>query len=113
MATRKLAKSEWQTYFDRVSQSLGARQVTIEVAALGIGDQVEVDRLALNGLTYDPNSDVLEVVTDAVDHMIRHPTEIYVAESADRLDSVEVLEHDGTKQIIKLTSPLLLASDAA
>ena len=113
MATRKLAKSEWQSYFDRVSQSLGAKQVEIEVASLGIGDQIEVNQVALNGLTYDPKSDVLEVVTEALDHMIQHPSEIYVEESGDGLVTVEALDSDGNKQIIKLTSPLLIASDAA
>jgi hypothetical protein len=113
MATRKWVKSEWQSYFDRVSQSLGAKQVEIEVASLGIGDQVEVNRVALNGLTYDPKSDVLEVVTEALDHMIRNPAEIYVAESSDGLITVEARDRDGNKQIIKLTSPLLIACDAA
>ena len=113
MGTRKLAKSEWQSYFDRVSQSLGAKQVEIEVASLGIGDQVEVSRVALKGLTYDPKSDVLEVVTEALDHMIQRPAEIYVEESDDGLVTVEALDNDGTKHIIKLISPLLIASDAA
>jgi hypothetical protein len=113
MATRKLAESEWQSYFDRVSRSLGAKQVEIEVGSLGIGDQVEVKQVALKGLTYDPKSDVLEVVTEALDHMIGHPAEIYVEESGDGLVTVQVLDGDGNKQIIKLTSPLLIASDAA
>ncbi len=113
MATRKLAKSEWQSYFDRVSQSLGTKQVEIEVASLGIGDQVAANQLALKGLTYDPKSDALEIVTEALDHMIRNPAEIYVEESYDGLVTVEVLDSDGYKQIIKLTSPLLIASDAA
>jgi hypothetical protein len=113
MATRKLAKSEWQSYFDRVSQSLGAKRVEIEVASLEIGDQIEANQVALKGLTYDPKSDVLEVVTEALDHMIQHPREIYVEESGDGLVTVEALDSDGNKQIIKLTSPLLIASDAA
>ena len=113
MATRKLAKSEWQSYFDRVSQSLGAKRVEIEVASLEIGAQIEANQVALKGLTYDPKSDVLEVVTEALDHMIQHPREIYVEESGDGLVTVEALDSDGNKQIIKLTSPLLIASDAA
>jgi hypothetical protein len=32
--TRKLAKREWQDYFDRVARGLGTREVQIEVAAL-------------------------------------------------------------------------------
>lgn len=109
MATRKLEKSEWQPYFDRVTRSLGATQVTIEVASLRIGDQLAVDHVPLNGILYDPKSDALEVVTDAVDHMIRKPAEIYVEESASGMASLEVVEGDGTKQIVMLSAPLLIA----
>ena len=112
MATRKLEKSEWQPYFDRVTRSLGATQVTIEVASLRIGDQLAVDHVPLNGILYDPKSDALEVVTDAVDHMIRKPAEIYVEESGSGMASLEVVEGDGTKQIVMLSAPLLIADHA-
>jgi len=111
MATRKLAKSEWQSYFDHVSKSLGGKQVEIEVSSLAIGDQIEANQVALKGLVFDPKSDVLEVVTENLDHMIRRPTEIYVLESDEGLAVVEVLDGDGNKQIVKLTAPLLIASD--
>ena len=69
--------------------------------------------MAQKGLAYDLKSDILEVVTEALDHMIQHPTKIYVEESVDGLVTVEALDSDGNKQIIKLMSPLLIASDAA
>lgn len=49
-----------------MSQSLGTKQMEIDVASLEIGDQVAVKQVALKGLTYDRKSDVLEVVTEAL-----------------------------------------------
>ena len=40
------------------------------------------------------------------DHLIHGPTEIYVDESASGITSVEVVDRDGTKQIIILSEPV-------
>lgn len=108
MATRKLDKTEWASYFDQVSGTLGGRQDAIEVASLELGDQIATDGVALKGLTYDPKADTLEVFTESLDHRIAHPREIYVAESAGGLESVEAVAEDDTKQIIRLKEPLRL-----
>lgn len=108
MATRKLDKTEWASYFDQVSGNLGGRQVEIEVASLKLGDQIATDWVGLNGLIYDPKEDALEVFTESLDHRIAHPREIYVTESPGGLESVAAVEENDTKQIIKLRAPLRL-----
>ncbi len=108
MATRELERSQWKDYFDSVSQHIGAERVDVEVAGTTLGDQIEVEWMALNGLTYDPKDDVFEVVTDAVDHLIHHPRNIYVDDTVEGLHSVEVIDADGNKQIIMLKAPLKL-----
>lgn len=112
MATRQLDKTEWRAYFDHVSATLGTREVEIEVASLPLGDQIAARSVILRGLTYDPKSDILEVTTDKVDHMISKPQEIHVKETYDGVESVEVLDADGAKQIIQLTAPLALPKKA-
>ncbi|NQV22576.1 MAG: DUF5335 family protein [Rhodospirillales bacterium] len=112
MSTRQLNKNEWSAYFDHVSATLGNRQVEIEVASLPLGDQIAAHSVTLRGLTYDSKSDVLQVITDKVDHMVNKPKEIHVKESHDGLESFEVLDADGTKQIIQLTAPLALPKKA-
>lgn len=108
MATTRLARAQWQTYFDRVSRSLAGRQAEIEVVGLGIGDQVEKEWTALNGLAYDPKDDVFEVLTEDVDHLVSRPKDIYVDQEADGLRSVEVIDADDNRQLIKLRQPLAL-----
>lgn len=108
MATRKLDKTEWQAYFDRVAKTLGARSVEIEVASLNLGHLVEADWVPLIGLSYDPRDDVLEVATEPVDHLIHHPREVDVDEQAEGLRAVRVVDADGNQQIISLKAPATL-----
>ncbi len=49
MATRKLDKEQWKTFFDRVSKMLEVKQAEIEVASLSLGDQVQAEWLPLHG----------------------------------------------------------------
>lgn len=113
MATRQLARSEWQSYFDRVSESLRSKEAKIEVASLSIGDQVVTNRTALTGITYDPKSAGLVIITEHLEHMIPGPNEIYVQESGDGLASLEALDSAGNKHIVTLTPRLMIGSSAA
>jgi len=113
MATRKIEKAELEQYFDGVSRALGAVSAEVEVAGLDIGDQVEAEWLPLAGMTYDPKDDVFEIdLGDAVDHMVLHPAEVYVEESVDGLHSVEVVDRDGHRHIVKLRKALALPAPA-
>ena len=113
MATRRLDKADWAAFFDGVSRALGATQVEIEVASLALGDQVQAEWVNLSGMTYDSKAATVELMSDTMDHRIQRPIEVYAYETRDGLDSIEVVTEDGTKQIIKLRRPLLLAAPAA
>ena len=45
MTARELDKSQWRTFFDRLSKTLEGKQAEIEVASLSLGDQVEAEWL--------------------------------------------------------------------
>jgi Family of unknown function (DUF5335) len=108
MAVHKLEKTQWRSFFDRVSKGLGGKLAEIEVASLKLGDQVEAEWLPLLGLTYDPKDDLIEVALDGHDHMIRKPREVYVDNGAQGLASLDIIDAEGTQQIIKLRDPLML-----
>ena len=110
MTARKLDKSQWRTFFDRLSKTLEGKQAEIEVASLSLGDQVEAEWLPLHGITYDPNDDLAEVALERLDHMIRKPREIYLEDWIRGLTTIEIVDADGTKQVVKLREPLMLAS---
>jgi hypothetical protein len=108
MTVRKLDKNEWPAYFDRISKGLEAEEAEIEVMALALGDQVEAEWLPLIGVTYEPKTDMLEVALEGLDHMIAKPREIYVDEQARGIVSIEIVDGDGVRQIVKLRDKLLL-----
>jgi hypothetical protein len=62
----------------------------------------------LLGITYEPKDDIAEVMLDGYDHMIRGPREIYLDNGAGALTSIEIVDANGVKQIVKLKDPLML-----
>lgn len=108
MTIRSLDKQQRQAYFDRVSQEIGSTEAQIEVAGSRLGSQRGSDWVRLMGLTYDPRSDSMEISLEELDHRIMHPREIYVDDGADGLHSIEIIDEDDNKQIIRLRQPLKL-----
>lgn len=108
MATVKLDKGVWQTYFDRITKLVVGKQTEIEVVSLKLGDQLEAEWVPLLGITYDPKNDLVEVLLEGLDHLIRNPRDIYVDEGPAGLTSMEVTDADGVRQIIRLRDPLML-----
>jgi hypothetical protein len=108
MALSKLEKPKWQAYFDNMSKILEGKRVEIEVDALAIGSQIEAEWLPLLGITYDPKDDIVEVALEGLDHMIHKPRDVFVDQTAVDLSSVEVIDNDDFRHIIKLRDPLML-----
>lgn len=107
MATEKLEKSEWGSYFDRVSKGIHGEQVEIEVNALNLGSQIAAKWVPLHGITYDPKSDVLEVALEGIDHMIHKPVSVFVEQEEDELRSMQVSDGD-FRQIVRFRTPVHL-----
>jgi hypothetical protein len=108
MATRKLEREEWQSYFDVASRTLPAGTVRMRVDGLDLGDQISADHLPLLGISFDPKEDAVHVITEALDHAISHPKAIYVDEELEGLRVVEITDGEGHKQLIELTSAIPL-----
>jgi Family of unknown function (DUF5335) len=108
MVSKKLEKAEWQAFFERLSRLLEGKQTEIEAVGLSLGDQIQVEWTPLLGLVYDPKDDILELVLERLDHIIRKPREIYAEIGADRLANLEVVDADGVQHVVKLREPLML-----
>ncbi|KPK14145.1 MAG: hypothetical protein AMJ62_13735 [Myxococcales bacterium SG8_38] len=111
MATRKLKPSEWQRYFDGVAKHIPSMKVGVTILGEDIGVQPESQGSALVGISWDHNDQALTVDTANWSHRIDRPAEIFVQEEGGMLSSVEVVDQDGSKQIVELqTLPSLPAS---
>jgi hypothetical protein len=106
MAIRTLPRAEWNDYFDAFSkQKDDAGRIDyaeIRVFSANDGAQPETRWLPLQGLTYDPKDDLLDIAVTNLDHLVAHPQTIYVDEAHGRLDRFEVVRKDGTREIIEL-----------
>ncbi|MFG1235619.1 DUF5335 domain-containing protein [Xanthobacter autotrophicus DSM 597] len=112
MSVRQLSKSEWQSYCDRVSKGLQGKRAQIEVAALPLGDQVATKWVPIFGITYDPKDDIVDVALEGLDHLIYRPRSVTVDEGATGLSSLEIIDGEGRKQIVKLAELLMLPPPA-
>ena len=108
MATRKLDKSEWRAFCDRMSKGLVGKQAEIELASLALGSQVQGEWLPLLGIAYDTKNDMMEIALDGLDHLVQRPREFYVDVGAGGMISLEVVDASGIRQIVKLRDPLML-----
>lgn len=108
MKTSKIEPVAWKPYFDNVSKLLEGRHVEIDVAALNIGSQIAAEWLPLLGITYDKKDDLIAVMAEGLDHMIRKPRNVFVQTEGVNLHSMEVIDGDDVNQIIKFREPLLL-----
>jgi hypothetical protein len=105
---RSIPKTEWRTFFDRMSQALLGKRAEIEVASMELGDNIVAEWIPMIGITYDSRDDLLDVALDRANRLIRHPKEIVVEEDGGSLKSVAVLDGDGARQIINLKTPMAL-----
>ncbi|MDO8654450.1 MAG: DUF5335 domain-containing protein [Undibacterium sp.] len=110
MATSKLEKTAWQSYFDHISKTIEGKLAEIEVNSLALGSQIQAEWVPLLGITYDKKNDLIEIILDGLDHMIHKPRDIFIEQNGIALSSLEVVDEDDVKQIIKLRDPLLLSS---
>lgn len=113
MTTRTLARTDWQSYFDRLGSTLEGKLASVEITSTQLGDQWAVRRLPLSGITYDPKGDLLELDMRGVDHLVRHPQAVTVEEQAGGVTSMEIVADSGIREIVTFHEPLMLTSEAA
>lgn len=108
MSDQFVDKAQWEAFCNRVSRQLEGAQAEIEVAALGLGDQIEAEWAALRGIAYDPKDDVFEVAVEALDHLIRRPRTLAIQQEGAKILSLAVVTEEGETHIVRLREPLAL-----
>jgi hypothetical protein len=59
-------------------------------------------------MSYDPKSDVLELLVGELEHLIRGPREVYVDEELLGFVALQIIDADGGRRIVTLREPLML-----
>jgi Family of unknown function (DUF5335) len=108
--TQQLGAEEWVEYFDSIAPSIDGMLVTIEVMSGQLGDQVDVERLPLQAINYDPKDNMLDISVGGrsarypvvLRHFIANPQTISVELSGPRPSAILVTDADGVRTLIRL-----------
>jgi hypothetical protein len=105
--TRRIARPEWEEFFERYTRQRLQDEVpqaaTIEVTSAVLGDQIEASAARLVAVTYDPESSAVAMQVEASHEMVFHPEEVWVIEEEGGfVSALELLDAEGTKEIITL-----------
>lgn len=108
MTMSRIEKPAWQKYFDGLARQLEGMSAEIDVESMAIGTQIEAEWVPLLGISYDPKSDALSIAVEGLGHRIRRPQSVFVDVELGRLASMEVIDSDNVRHIVKLRDPLPL-----
>lgn len=106
MTIAQINKAEWKTFFDQMSKSLEGNLAEVELNSLAIGSQIQTQWTPLFGISYDNKKQLIEVFMENLGHRIANPEKVFVDQQGFSISSLEIIDEDDTKQIIKLRRPL-------
>jgi hypothetical protein len=112
MAYSKLAKAQWEVFFNAVFNALEGKLVTLKIVGPDVNVQIEGDQLSLTVMAYDRNDDVVYVEARYVEthsaavshvvHSVASPQEIYIEIGDDGVEQVLLLDGGGRQQFLRL-----------
>ena len=110
MAATEIDRDRWATFLETITNSLVGKQAEIEVVSLRLGDQIEAEWTPLIGITYDHKDHLVEIALDNLDHLVRSPGQLFVDYGVGEIiAAIEIIDDEGTRQIVKFKDPLSLA----
>jgi hypothetical protein len=104
----QLARPQWQSFFERLSPLLRANVVQVESSGIGVADRVPTDWVRLADLSYNAQNDVLEICVHGADRAIHRPAQIHLRQDAAWLQSIEIVDGEGKRDVIIFKEPLRL-----
>ena len=65
------------------------------------------------GITYDRESDAIEVILEGLEEVIPHPKQLSYLQDGGRIAGIEVIDAEGIQRIVKLRDPVMLPGPEA
>ena len=107
-------RSQWQELLQGITKDRAGDDVTIEVLSQDLGDGLELERLPLASLSYDPKDDLAIVAVGGRDgrlpvvlrHFVEHPQQIVAEEvQPGSVRTLEIVGGDGDRTFVTLHPP--------
>jgi hypothetical protein len=111
MLTQDIPRTRWREFFEDVSNRFQGWSTTVEVLALDLGDQPEIENQALEGISYEQEgseaTDVLiEVGFNTEDYAVHHvdrPSDVQITESRPGLEAdIQIISEEGLTTLVYL-----------
>lgn len=103
-----LTADQIKSQLELLSQVLDGRPADVEIASPALGDQFEAEWISFHGISYDRKNDAVNLALEDFDHAVPHPRALHVRARDGRLESLEIVDAEGAKHILKFKEPLLL-----
>lgn len=105
LTTTRIPTEKLEAYFDTFSKHFAADQTTVDIEVLSMdwGDQFEAEGVRLTGISYDPNSNELDIMLESGDHRVYRPKEVWVVEETNGfISALEIVRPDGPREVVRL-----------
>src|SRR5262245_3506858 len=111
-----LRRREWHVYFERLTRAVVESRAETQVADLPRGLQTDAPWVALVGVRYDTQHDLIEIGFELADkttedYVINGPREISLDERKNGLAGLEVIDCHGASHRVTLREPVGCMSD--
>ena len=105
--TKRLAPDGMEDYFNRFTKRFLKNETSdvadVEVLTTDLGDQFAAEGAHLVGITYDPDTQSLEVELDSGDHRAFKPKEVWTIEEDDGfVRAIEIVRDDDASEIVRV-----------
>ncbi|HTK35636.1 MAG TPA: DUF5335 domain-containing protein [Caulobacteraceae bacterium] len=105
MSVEVIERNAWTVFCDRLSPLLVGQQAEVEVASLGLGDQIAAEWTPIVGFSYDPKDDLFSVALSGLDHLIHRPRTLAAQRRGPAVESLAVTDGEGTLHVVRFREP--------
>jgi Family of unknown function (DUF5335) len=102
MTLRKLDKSEWHAYCDRLSKDLVGSRSRSATVSLAVNHEVITQWVPLFGIAYEPKKDLFEIILQDLEHWVHHPQTFYEDEGPRGVAGLEIIDAQGLRHTLSL-----------
>jgi Family of unknown function (DUF5335) len=102
MRLRKLDKSEWHAYCDRLSKDLVGSRSGSATVSLAVNHEAIAEWVPLLGIAYEPKKDLFEIILQDFEHWVHHPQTFYEDEGPRGVAGLEIIDAQGLRHTLSL-----------
>ena len=115
MATQEILRTDWSDFFDTFSRQHEGWLATLEIFAIDVGAQQEVQELPFEGVSLSSEPDKSGSIVigfgktpeEHISHTVNNPAHIWLQQTTDGANAaLEIESQDQSKTLLRFRSPM-------